>query len=201
MKWVSGFNAIPRNMIEALWTHAGEYEGDGWQEVTPPCVGDEVYYHPTGKSGELVEIFQEYAQRKYDSYMVEIEDELIECGLEDIRIERYTTFPMHPTMWSFGESLDESWLDNEDCLQAMSECGFRIYEHEEFGYVFAIDGGEYDYYERHWIPLYTARGLQWHEEEVDKKTSLIETLKAGAEKSKAAFGEKATPQEPTEREV
>ena len=43
--------------------------------------------------------------------------------------------------------------------------GFRIYESEEFGYFFGIDGAGYNFYDSHWIPLYDARGLKWHREE------------------------------------
>lgn len=68
---------------------------------------------------------------------------------------------MWGTMWSFHNSLDDYWLS--DNLQAMSDCGFRIYEHDEWGYFFGIDGAGYDFYESHWIPLYKARGLRWHE--------------------------------------
>lgn len=35
----------------------------------------------------------------------------------------------------------------------MSQCGFRIFRSEEFGYFFGIDGAGYDFYEAHWIPL------------------------------------------------
>ena len=31
-----------------------------------------------------------------------------------------------------------------------------------------IDGAGYDFYESHWIPLYKARGLQWHETETEE---------------------------------
>ena len=34
-----------------------------------------------------------------------------------------------------------------------------------FGYFFGIDGAGYSFYEEHWIPLYKARGLQWHKTE------------------------------------
>ena len=44
----------------------------------------------------------------------------------------------------------------------MADCGFRIYEQEDYGYIFGIDGAGYDFYEAHWIPLYKARGLKWH---------------------------------------
>ena len=45
----------------------------------------------------------------------------------------------------------------------MADCGFRIYQSEDYGYVFGIDGAGYNFYEAHWIPLYKARGFQWHE--------------------------------------
>ena len=75
--------------------------------------------------------------------------------------------PMWGTMWSFGDSADDWWLEEKDGIKVMSECGFRIYEHEEYGYFFGIDGAGYDFYEAHWIPLYKARGLKWHDENAD----------------------------------
>jgi hypothetical protein len=69
---------------------------------------------------------------------------------------------MWGTLWSFGNLLDEEWLDDKKNLQAMSDCGFRIYEREDYGYIFGIDGMGYDFYETHWVPLYKARGLKWH---------------------------------------
>ena len=80
----------------------------------------------------------------------------------------YDALPMWGTMWQFGDRIDDDWLSGEfgeHGLKLMSECGFRIYEHEEFGYFFGIDGAGYDFYEAHWIPLYKARGLHWHKEE------------------------------------
>lgn len=47
----------------------------------------------------------------------------------------------------------------------MADCGFRIYEQEDYGYIFGIDGAGYDFYDEHWCPLYKARGLRWHDEE------------------------------------
>ena len=53
----------------------------------------------------------------------------------------------------------------------MSRCGFRIYESEEFGYFFGIDGAGYSFYDEHWVPLYRARGLHWHDPATEKETS------------------------------
>ena len=73
--------------------------------------------------------------------------------------------PMWGTMWSFGNSADVYWLEEKDGLELMAECGFRIYEQEDFGYLFGIDGAGYSFMDQHWIPLYKARGLRWHREE------------------------------------
>ena len=57
---------------------------------------------------------------------------------------------------------DVEWILSHK--KKVSELGFRIFEIEE-GFLLGIDGAGYDFYEAHWIPLYKARGLQWHEEE------------------------------------
>lgn len=52
-------------------------------------------------------------------------------------------------------------------IRLMSECGFRIFESEEFGYFFGIDAAGFDFYEAFWCPLYKARGLHWHDDEAE----------------------------------
>lgn len=73
-------------------------------------------------------------------------------------------FPMWGTMWSFGCSLDDDWLEYEGGLEIMSKIGFRIYKHEEFGYFFGVDSTG-DFYRNYWTPLYLARGWTWHLQE------------------------------------
>ena len=72
--------------------------------------------------------------------------------------------PMWGTMWSFEDKADDYWLEEKGGLKMMSQCGFRIYRSEEFGYFFGIDGAGYDFYGLHWTPLYEARGMRWHDE-------------------------------------
>ena len=82
--------------------------------------------------------------------------------------------PMWGTMWSFGDSCDEHWLDDMygyDGIVAMSQCGFRIFKSYEFGYFFGIDGAGYNFYESHWLPLYKARGLEWHDPKTDDEAT------------------------------
>ena len=80
--------------------------------------------------------------------------------------ECYDQLPMWGTMWSFGEKLDNDWLERDGIVE-MSKCGFCIFKSEEFGYFFGIDGAGYDFYESHWIPLYNKRGLKWHDPNIN----------------------------------
>ena len=169
-KWVGEFNAIPLKMFDALWTHAGKYEGAGWQEVTKPRVGDMVYHEPSEEIGEILSVDGES-----NEFKIRLENDIIVLSKEgDLSRDPYSILPMWGTMWSFGDSLDNDWLIDGDGRQAMSDCGFRIYEHEEFGYFFGIDGAGYSFYEQHWIPLYEARGLQWHEQEKNQNLMLTD---------------------------
>lgn len=79
--------------------------------------------------------------------------------------EEFGCLPMNWMMWSFNDPVDTLWLEKCDGLRKMAECGFRVYKNDEFGYFFGIDGCGYSFYEAHWIPLYKARGLRWHDED------------------------------------
>ena len=153
--WVHEMNAIPQGMIEKLYQN----NVDDWTEVTMPSKYDRVYVYENGDCGEITEI-------EDDTYTIELDNGTeIKCEASDFEIEQDSSLPMWGTMWSFGDSCDDWWLEEKDGIKIMSECGFRIYESYEFGYFFGIDGAGYDFYEGHWIPLYKARGLQWHKTE------------------------------------
>ncbi len=153
--WVAEFNAIPQGMINKLMS----IDIDDWQELTMPSIGDRVYAFGFGDSGEIVNVEE-------DDYTIELDNgETYVLNTDDFEVERDDLLPMWGTMWSFGDNCDDHWLEEDGGIKLMSECGFRIYESEEFGYYFGIDGAGYDFYEAHWIPLYKARGFQWHEVE------------------------------------
>ena len=108
----------------------------------------------------------------FNAVPVAVVEKLMQLDLDDVREitpgrrdEDADFLPMWGTMWSFGDSADDYWLEEGDGLELMAECGFRIYEQEDFGYLFGIDGAGYSFMDEHWIPLYKARGLQWHREE------------------------------------
>jgi len=166
-KWVYGFNAIPSGMVKALMIA----DPDSWREVTEPGIGDSVYVYDLPEdcdslehSGKINSILED------GDYAVSLEDgpEIV-IDRENFEVEYETMLPMWSTLWMFGESIDDWWLENCNGVQAMSECGFRIYEHDEFGYVFGIDGAGYDFLDAHWIPLYNKRGLHWHDPDTDEE--------------------------------
>lgn len=158
-KWVSEFNVFPQDMIKKLI----KMEPDMWQEVTKPTAGDRVYvFHaqgmPYGCVGKITGFLE-----KSDAYLVDLDDgRTIEVEESGMQVERYDFLPMWGTMWQFGDSLDEHWLEANDGIRIMSDCGFRIYRHDEWGHFFGIDGAGYSFYENHWIPAYEKRGLMWH---------------------------------------
>ena len=156
-EWVREMNAIQRSMIEKLI----ENDIDSWHEVTALHSGCKVYCYKHNEYGYITDYNEET-----ELYTIQLDnDEEITATENELERNEYDTLPMWGTMWSFGDSLDDHWLDEEDGIRQMSECGFRIYNSDEFGYFFGIDGAGYDFYESHWIPLYKKRGLQWHDKE------------------------------------
>ena len=172
-QWVGGFNAIPHGMIDALMRH----DPDSWHEVTQMKVGDRVYVYESGDYGEITKY-----NTKTEKFTVELDNgKIVKVEKDDMEKEDDDILPMWGTLWSFNDSADDYWLSDLDGIRLMSECGFRIYEHEEWGYFFGIDGAGYDFYEAHWVPLYKARGLQWHDEAAEKEHQM---LKKGYKKGK-----------------
>lgn len=154
--WVHEFNAIPQGVIQKLM----ERDIDDVTEITPAAINDRVYVFDFSEWGEIIETPSEN-----DLFKIELDNgERIEAEECEFEIQRDDYLPIWGTMWSFGDSCDDYWLEEMGGLQIMADCGFRIYEQEDLGYIFGIDGCGYDFYEAHWIPLYKARGLHWHRE-------------------------------------
>lgn len=156
--WVNTFNAISTSMIEVLRNNDPYCE---WSEVTIILVGDRVYESENGEYGEVVDY-----DKENEVYKVELDNGMLVSATEDtleIELENYLV-PSWPSMWQFSDPCDNWWLEEKDGIRIMSNLGFRIFYHEEWGYFFGLDGGGYDFYEEHWIPLYKARGLHWHKD-------------------------------------
>lgn len=170
--WVNEMNGIPMSVIEKVNEYDIEHNGvDSIVEITPPAIGDRVYVYDddehAGEEGEIV-------GTKYDG-----EDDLYEIKFESdpdnasiisadcFEVLRYEPFPMWGTMWALTDPTDIEWATGEYLgphLQEIADCGFRIYQSEDFGVLLGINGAGYDFFEAHWIPLYKARGLKWHNE-------------------------------------
>lgn len=158
--WVREFNMIPQSVVEKLM-QVSEY--NDIIEITPLCVYDRVICGGA-HSGESGEIVSTNYDGEDDLYVISIDGthEKVILSSDEFDVDRDYVLPMWGTMWSFGSLLDDDWLEKMDGLQKMANCGFRIYKSEDYQYIFGIDGAGYDFYEKHWIPLYDARGLHWH---------------------------------------
>lgn len=150
--WIYGFNAIPTTMIARLMTNNPEE----WEEETMPTIGDSAYVYDENTDGEITAEVE-------DGYVIQLNgDKTVTQDTGDFELIHTDILHMWGTMWTFGDTLDEDWLESGEGLKALSDCGFRVFHHDDFGYFFGIDGAGYDFYEAHWVPLYTARGLHWH---------------------------------------
>lgn len=164
--WVGGFNAIPQEVVKKLM----RLSPDEVSEITPPALYDRIYTLEDGLYGEIVETFYNCES---DLYRIRLDGDEGETLLtsSEFEVQNYDTLPMWGTMWTFGDPVDRWWLEEneEGSIQQMADCGFRIYEQEDLGMIFGIDGAGYDFYGQHWVPLYKARGLQWHDPDTEVK--------------------------------
>lgn len=137
MKWVGEFNSLPQSLIKKAY-----HDFDGIDELTPDdyYCGDCCHEWMGGN---------------------EFPDECPNCGSVEVEERQREWLPMWGTMWSFDNSSDEAWARYNITL--MAELGFRVYESDDLGVFFGIDGAGFDFYTERWIPLYLARGLKWHE--------------------------------------
>lgn len=167
-EWVREMDAIPQGMIEKLMEHYP----DDWSEVTDPSYGRRVYVFNLPDSYESNSDYGMIAGYDEESelYCIELDDGFkVSLKKEGFEVEYDDFLPMWGTMWSFRDSADNYWLEEAGGIGIMSRCGFRVYESQEFGYFFGIDGAGYSFYEEHWVPLYRARGLQWHDPKAEEE--------------------------------
>ena len=163
-QWVGEFNAISQSVVSRLM----DYEMENWGELTKATVGDSVYVYCNGLNLETEElehisgIFEIVSVNEEDeTYTILVDGEEYDVICYEVDVQRNSLLPMWGTMWTFGSGLDEDWVRHN--LQTVSDLGFRIYQDYETDDIYiGIDGCGYDFYEAHWIPLYKARGLQWH---------------------------------------
>lgn len=174
-KWVGTFDGIPTSLIEKAYnsdeyneltvrelecSECGErgcYEHDDICKCQKnPLTYDEwfrdEYYEADSDTEESI-------KEEYQEYCEEFEGEKT---FEEIEDNYGYGLPSWGTMWTMC-NLDADWIESN--LEIVSEIGFSIFESDELGIFIGLDGGGYDFYEAHWIPLYKARGMHWHTEE------------------------------------
>lgn len=158
--WVNEFNAVPHEVVLKLHNFSKYCD---IIEITPPAINDRVYVFEPSESGVRYGQITGYEEED-DVYVIELDDRTeVKLESDEFEVQNDDYLPMWGTLWAFGDSCDKWWL--KENLQAVANCGFRIYESEDYEYLIGIDGVGYDFYEPHWIPLYKVRGLQWHKEE------------------------------------
>lgn len=160
--WINrDMTAVPMSVIEKLWQYS---DYNDFNEITPVMENSTVWSNEYQTIGKVIEIAENDDGDLIAT--VDFEEEQHEVPIDDLSIEEDNEhFPMWGTMWAFTTLFDADWLEDEENIRIMAECGFRIYESEDYGYIFGIDGAGYDFYTEHWIPLYKARGLKWHDKE------------------------------------
>lgn len=160
--WVNrDMTAVPMSVIEKLWYYS---DCNDFNEITPVMKNSTVWSNEHQEIGKVIDIVENDDGDLIAT--VDFEEYQHEVPIEDLSVEEDNEhFPMWGTMWAFTTLFDTDWLEDEENLRKMAECGFRIYESEDYGYIFGIDGAGYDFYSEHWIPLYKARGLKWHNKE------------------------------------
>lgn len=163
-KWVREMNCIAQGMIEELMT----YDPDDWFELTVPVKGDRVYVSDADEHFGSITAYK----KKKKKYTVKLDNEItVEVEADEFEVVRYNRLPIWGAMWSFDDGCDNYWLVELDGIRKMSECGYRIYESDTYGFFFGIDGAGYDFYSEHWVPLYKTRGLQWHDPDLEKEVN------------------------------
>jgi len=176
--WVNEFHKVPKEVSELLFKNEKLYE------VTPIAKGSHVYVNSCEYDGDAevvsnrgldkkgYELLDEDGYELDDHFMVEAYNSATgkydTYTISEDKLEQTfnSCLPMWGNMWAFGEESDNHWIDSGG-LESLAECGFRVYETESYGYVFGIDGMGYSFKEDHFTPLYEARCLRWHTEEVE----------------------------------
>lgn len=174
--WTERRYSIPTNMMRDMINEMSE-----WQEVTSPLVGDRVVISP-----DLDDISDGIGYSKIvcddndGTYAVALKNgELLILEASDFEVVRDTTVPNFHKMWRLDSYTFREWLFDGDGVRIMTELGFRIYYHEEYGFWAGIEVGKgHNVIKDYWIPLYEMLGRTWDEMPIKymRKKSLMNLL-------------------------
>lgn len=111
-RWVHEMNAIPMGMIEKMM----EADIGDWREVTSPSVCNTVYVYDLPDETDTLEHsgeLQSYDEET-DLWCVKLYDgTIVSVDVDNFEVEYDGVLPMWGTMWSFNDSADDWWLEEE----------------------------------------------------------------------------------------
>lgn len=145
-------NSIPQVLIEKAYFENDNFES--FRNVTPLYDEQQVIYDR-----------KEYTvfNSDYEGNVILTHDGIQMIEVDPYEIEELENRPLLTawgTMWQTVGVLSY-WV--KENMEKVASLGFQIYECDDLdGYILGIDGAGYDFYESHWIPLYDAQGLEWH---------------------------------------
>lgn len=107
--WVMEMNQVPMGVVEKLIKLDGD---ESIEEVTPPSVGDYVLITDGEHRNEHGEIIGR-SEECNETLLVQVdgEEEPVEIDDFNVEVERDGFLPMWGTMWAFGDSIDNWWLE------------------------------------------------------------------------------------------
>lgn len=155
--WTEGFNEIPYALFELAY---GGNDYEGITDLTPLSKGVKVSFYCCDR-GTLVGEIDEFNPDSNTATVIVDGVSEEQVFLDELTLHRSDFLPQ-AGVWTFSNTLDEEWATSEKGLQAMADCGFCVFESDELGIFFGIDGGGYCFLNEHFIPLYKERGLLWH---------------------------------------
>ncbi len=175
--WVKEWDFIQAGLIQDA-INGKEYV---WNELTPLTAGDSVcFWDGTNLKDETYDGYGEIEKIDNEKVVVRVSStgDKVVVDKGRVEVEGREWFPAWYILFQPKDNTDEYFI--RENLQKVADCGFRIYEHDDYGIYLGIDGAGYDFYEAHWIPLYRSRGLQWHDERTEHTADDIRKMLADA---------------------
>ena len=152
-QWVAESNAFSLWMVEKL---AGEGL-EGISKLTPIVEDDYVTYFKDWGTYTVKSVDREEGTL----VLISDDEEEVVADLNEVEKVDDDYFPMWNTLWEFPNI-------DEDDAELVAKCGFEMYELTEDGTILiGINGCGYSFYEAHWLPLYDAKGMCWHDTETE----------------------------------
>lgn len=167
-RWVSReFNMIPNVLFERRATN---YDADEILELidSPSRLCPECYNKV--ERGNKIECKCEFdCECELDPTLPEYEGnhhwKCDDCNENSLtQLMAWESLPLKDAARWPGSHGTSFWTTYDRVKDFATNCGFYVYEPQDFdGLILTIDSGGYNFYDAHWIPLYHAMDIKWHE--------------------------------------